>query len=93
MSTVIDLALVSPVLVDMGMRDTFMVSFDEASFSDHAVLSWSLNLQGVSLDPLSPPVRNYTQIPNIQGVQASPRLAPPSTDYPPTEDRSPTADS
>ena len=37
------------------MRDTFIVSFDEASFSDHAVLSWSLDLQGVSLDPLSPP--------------------------------------
>ena len=32
-----------------------MVSFDEASFSDHAVLSWFLDLQGVSFDPLSPP--------------------------------------
>ena len=77
MSTVIDLALVSPVLVDMGMRDTFMVSFDEASFSDHAVLSWSLNLQGVSLDPLSPPIRNYTQIPNIRRCPGESAVGPP----------------
>ena len=45
--TVIDLLLVSAALSDMSIESTLDVSFSEATFSDHALLSFALPLEGI----------------------------------------------
>ena len=50
MSTVLNLVLSSPSLAELGMEDSLEVSFDSASSSDHALLTWTLPLDAVQVD-------------------------------------------
>ena len=50
MSTVLDLVLSSPSLEELGMESSLEISFDSASSSDHALLTWALPLDAVQLD-------------------------------------------
>ena len=48
--TVMDLTLCSPTLSDLGMEASLDVSFNTASYSDHALLTWTLPLSAVQTD-------------------------------------------
>ena len=48
--TVLDLLMISPVLSDLNIESTLNVSFSEATFSDHAVLTFALPLNGICID-------------------------------------------
>ena len=50
MSTVLDLVLSSPSLEELGMESSLEISFDSASSSDHALLTWALPLDAVQVD-------------------------------------------
>ena len=52
-ATVLDLIMVSPTLSDLGMESTLDVSFQQATFSDHALLSFALPLEAICLDPFA----------------------------------------